>query len=86
MTTSRRDILRLLATMPAAITLVACGTSSTDESESSDPEDSTSAATTPVASGRVPEPLAIIRTSWSTDPWARGLYGALGRRKAIKIN
>jgi monoamine oxidase len=77
MTTSRRDILRLLATMPAAITLVACGTSSTDEPESSDPGDSTSSATTPIASGRVPEPLAMIRTSWSTDPWARGSYSFL---------
>ena len=77
MATSRRDILRLLATMPTAITLVACGTSSTDEPESSDPEDSTSAATTPIASGRVPEPLAMIRTSWSTDPWARGSYSFL---------
>ena len=77
MTTSRRDILRLLATMPAAITLVAYGTSSSDEPESSDPEDSTSAATTPIASGRVPEQLAMIRTSWSTDPWARGSYSFL---------
>lgn len=76
-TPSRRDILRLLATMPAAITLVACGTSSTDESESSDPENSTSAGTTPVASERLPEPLAMIRTSWSTDQWARGSYSYL---------
>ena len=63
--------------MPAAITLVACGTSSIDESESSDPEDPTRPATTPIASGRVPEPLAMIRTSWSTDPWARGSYSFL---------
>ena len=63
--------------MPAAITLVACGTSSTEEPEGADPEDSTSAATTPFAPGRVPEPLAMIRTSWSTDPWARGSYSYL---------
>jgi monoamine oxidase len=67
-TPSRRDILRLLATMPAAITLVACGTSSTDESESTDANNEP---------GRVPEPLAMIRTSWSTDPWARGSYSYL---------
>ena len=73
--------------MPTAITLVACGTSSTDEPESSDPEDSTSAATTPIASGRVPEPLAMIRTSWSTDPWARGSYSFLpvGATPALRV-
>ena len=76
MTTSRRDILRLLATMPAAMTLIACAPS-TDVPESSKSEDSTRASTTPIASGRVPEPLAMIRTSWSTDPWARGSYSYL---------
>ena len=70
MTTSRRDILRLLATMPAVITLSACGAPSAEEPGSSDSEDSTS-------TGRVPEPLAMIRTSWSTDPWARGSYSYL---------
>ena len=73
--------------MPAAITLVACGTSSTEEPEGADPEDSTSAATTPFAPGRVPEPLAMIRTSWSTDPWARGSYSFLpvGATPALRI-
>jgi monoamine oxidase len=67
-TPSRRDILRLLATMPAAITLVACSTSSTEESETTDGNDEPR---------RVPEPLAMIRTSWSTDQWARGSYSFL---------
>ncbi len=65
---SRRDIIRLLATMPVAITLVACGTSSTDESENTDAADEPR---------RVPEPLAMIRSSWSTDEWARGSYSYL---------
>ncbi len=54
--------------MPAAITLVACGTSSTDESENTEGNDEPR---------RVPEPLAMIRTSWSTDQWARGSYSYL---------
>lgn len=54
--------------MPAAITLIACGATSTEESDK--PDLSTKAR-------RVPEPLAMIRTSWSTDPWARGSYSYL---------
>ena len=54
--------------MPAAITLVACSTSSTEESETTDGNDEPR---------RVPEPLAMIRTSWSTDQWARGSYSFL---------
>ena len=78
MTPSRRDIIRLLATMPAAITLVACGTSSTDESESTDAADEPR---------RVPEPLAMTRSSWSTDEWARGSYSFLpvGATPALRV-
>jgi monoamine oxidase len=54
--------------MPAAITLVACGTSSREESENTDAADEPR---------RVPEPLAMIRTSWSTDEWSRGSYSYL---------
>ena len=64
--------------MPAAITLVACGTSSTDESESTDAADEPR---------RVPEPLAMIRSSWSTDEWARGSYSFLpvGATPALRV-
>jgi len=54
--------------MPAAITLAACSTSSTEESETTDGNDEPR---------RVPELLAMIRTSWSADPWARGSYSYL---------
>ena len=54
--------------MPAAFTLAACGTSATDESENTDAADEPR---------RVPEPLAMIRSSWSTDEWARGSYSFL---------
>jgi hypothetical protein len=82
-TPSRRDLLRLLATMPAALALTSCRADSpsspagtgtgadtgVDGSTPSPPE-------TPTAR-RVPEPLAMIRTSWSADPWARGSYSFL---------
>ena len=54
--------------MPAAFTLAACGTSATDESENTDAADEPR---------RVPEPLAMIRSSWSSDQWARGSYSFL---------
>ncbi len=54
--------------MPAAITLAACGTSSREESENTEGNNEPR---------RVPEPLAMIRTSWSTDQWARGSYSYL---------
>ena len=54
--------------MPAAITLAACGTSSPEESENTEGNNKPR---------RVPEPLAMIRTSWSTDQWAHGSYSFL---------
>lgn len=54
--------------MPAAITLAACGTSSPEESENTEGNNNPR---------RVPEPLAMIRSSWSTDQWARGSYSFL---------
>ena len=67
-TRTRRDVLRLLASMPVAVTLASCRVASRAEPET--------VAATGVAR-RVPEPLAMIRTSWSTDPWARGSYSYL---------
>jgi monoamine oxidase len=51
-----------------ALTLSACGTTSTGKSGES---------VVSASDRRVPEPLAMIRTSWSTDPWARGSYSYL---------
>ena len=54
--------------MPAAVAFAACGTSSTDESENTEGNNNPR---------RVPEPLAMIRSSWSTDQWAHGSYSFL---------
>jgi monoamine oxidase len=67
-TRTRRDVLRLLASVPAAITLASCRAASQADSETVAGTDTTR---------RVPEPLAMIRTSWSADPWARGSYSYL---------
>ena len=109
MTPTRRDLLRLLATMPAAITLAACRSTSPAETDgadgtdgtvtgssagpttTTDPTNSTTGSSTgPSTSApdahRVPEPLAMIRTSWSADPWARGSYSYLpvGAQPALR--
>lgn len=54
--------------MPAAITLASCRSTSLVVSEST---------RLPTNTRLVPEPLAMIRTSWSTDQWARGSYSFL---------
>ena len=67
-TRTRRDVLRLLASVPVAITLASCRAASQTGSD---------IVSTTDTARRVPEPLAMIRTSWSSDPWARGSYSYL---------
>ena len=76
-----------MAAMPAALALASCTTPSPSvpDDVGADNTDSTGGSTAPstgaATSGtegrRVPEPLAMIRTSWSADPWARGSYSFL---------
>lgn len=81
MSPSRRDLLRLLATMPAAIALASCSSDSpsspTDTGTGTGVDGSTPSPTDAPSARRVPEPLAMVRTSWSADPWARGSYSFL---------
>jgi monoamine oxidase len=78
-TPSRRDLLRLLATMPAAIALASCSSDSPSSptGTGTGTDGSTPSPTVASTARRVPEPRAMIRTSWSADPWARGSYSFL---------
>lgn len=77
MTASRRGLLRLLATMPAAFALASCRADSPSSSVDPDVDEPNGSLPEPTTGRRVPEPLAMVRTSWSTDPWARGSYSFL---------
>jgi monoamine oxidase len=92
MTWTRRDLLHLLAAAPGALALASCRAESPPPSPSSaaDPDvDEPTASLSEAATGRrVPEPLAMVRTSWSTDPWARGSYSFLpvGADPALRVD
>ena len=79
MTWTRRYLLHLLAAAPGAVALASCRADSAPAS--STPQEGSSAR-------RVPEPLTMIRTSWSSDPWARGSYSFLpvGADPALRVD
>jgi monoamine oxidase len=77
MTWTRRDLLHLLAAAPGALALASCRTVSSSPSVDPDADEPTATLSEAPTARRVPEPLAMIRTSWSTDPWARGSYSFL---------
>jgi monoamine oxidase len=92
MTWTRRDLLHLLAAAPGALALASCRAESPPPSPSSaadpDVDEPTASLSEAATGGRVPEPLAMVRTSWSTDPWARGSYSFLpvGADPALRVD
>lgn len=65
---SRRELLRI-ATAGAVVVLAGCGERDDAASPGPGPTEDEPPA--------VPSPVELIRTSWSTDPWARGSYSFL---------
>jgi monoamine oxidase len=65
--------------MPAALSLASCraDSPSSPTGTGTGTDGSTPSPTETPTARRVPEPLAMIRTSWSVDPWARGSYSFL---------
>ena len=90
MTWTRRDLLHLLAAAPGALALASCRAESPPPSSAADPDvdEPTASLSEAATGGRVPEPLAMVRTSWSTDPWARGSYSFLpvGADPALRVD
>jgi monoamine oxidase len=66
-----------MAAMPAALALTSCRADSPSSPVDPDVDEPTESLTETPTTRRVPEPLAMIRTSWSADPWARGSYSFL---------
>jgi len=88
MTWTRRDLLHLLAAAPGALALASCRTESPAPSVDPAADEPTASLSEAPTARRVPEPLAMIRTSWSADPWARGSYSFLpvGADPALRVD
>jgi monoamine oxidase len=77
-----------MAAMPAALALTSCRADSPSSPVDPDVDEPTESLTEAPTARRVPEPLAMVRTSWSTDPWARGSYSFLpvGADPALRVD